>query len=164
MAWLFAYDDYDHNSTRAFGSPICRTRIHDTALQKYWLLACNTHPDYSIIHNSTGEFLTFKGWLYVPKIFGTNYSVLISWCPRTFWLAADIVDDLRIILLAMYDWCHTTCIAKSVNNASYSKQIHGNWQDCTSHWKYQKHRGNKSTSTLWWNFQNTKGMGLSWCT
>ena len=36
-------------------------------LQKYWLLAHGTHADYGIAHNPTGEFLTFKGRLYVPK-------------------------------------------------------------------------------------------------
>ena len=46
---------------------LCITQEHNTALRKYWLLARSTHPDYSIIHNSTGEFLTFKGQLYVPK-------------------------------------------------------------------------------------------------
>ena len=40
---------------------------HDTALQKYWLLARGMHADYSTVHNSLGEFLTFKGRLYVPK-------------------------------------------------------------------------------------------------
>ena len=40
---------------------------HDTALQKYWLLARSTHANYSTIHNSLGEFLTFKGRLYIPK-------------------------------------------------------------------------------------------------
>ena len=43
------------------------TQDHDTALQKYWLLAYGTHADYSTIHNSIGEFLTFKGRLYIPK-------------------------------------------------------------------------------------------------
>ena len=36
-------------------------------LQKYWRLTFSTHADYSIIHNLMGEFLTFKGQLYVPK-------------------------------------------------------------------------------------------------
>ena len=40
---------------------------HDTELQKYWLLSCGTHTDYGTIHNLIGEFLTFKGQLYVPK-------------------------------------------------------------------------------------------------
>ena len=40
---------------------------HDTTLQKYWLLAHGMHADYSTVHNSLGEFLTFKGRLYVPK-------------------------------------------------------------------------------------------------
>ena len=40
---------------------------HDAALWKYWLLAHGTHADYSTIHNSIGEFLTFKGRLYIPK-------------------------------------------------------------------------------------------------
>ena len=43
------------------------TQKHDTMLQKYWLLACGTHADYSIMHNSTGEFLTFKGRLHILK-------------------------------------------------------------------------------------------------
>ena len=46
---------------------LCGTQDHDTTLQKYWLLARGTHADYSTIHNSMGEFLTFKGQLYVPK-------------------------------------------------------------------------------------------------
>ena len=36
-------------------------------IEKYWLLACGTHADYSIVYNSIGEFLTFKGQLYIPK-------------------------------------------------------------------------------------------------
>ena len=40
---------------------------HDTTLQKFWLLAHSTYIDYGIIHNSTVEFLTFKGRLYLPK-------------------------------------------------------------------------------------------------
>ena len=40
---------------------------YDTMLKKYWLLARGTHADYSIEDNSIGEFLTFKGWLYMPK-------------------------------------------------------------------------------------------------
>ena len=43
------------------------TQEHDTMLQKYWLLACSIHADYGIVHNSMGEFLTFKGRLYMPK-------------------------------------------------------------------------------------------------
>ena len=35
------------------------TQEQETALQKNWLLAHSTHPDYTIIHNLTGEFLTF---------------------------------------------------------------------------------------------------------
>ena len=46
---------------------LCLAQDHDTTLQKYWLLAYSTHADYSTIHNSIGEFLTFKGRLYVPK-------------------------------------------------------------------------------------------------
>ena len=46
---------------------LCVTQDHDTALQKYWLLAHGMHADYSTIHNSIVEFLTFKGKLYVPK-------------------------------------------------------------------------------------------------
>ena len=44
-------------------------------LQKYWLLAHGTHADYGIIQNLIGEFLTFKGQLYIPKKTGTNYFV-----------------------------------------------------------------------------------------
>ena len=40
---------------------------HKTMLQKYWLLACSIHADYSIVHNSIGEFLKYKGQLYIPK-------------------------------------------------------------------------------------------------
>ena len=43
------------------------TQEHDTMLQKYWLLAYTTHADYGIINNSIGEFLNFKGRLYIPK-------------------------------------------------------------------------------------------------
>ena len=46
---------------------LCVAQGHDTTLQKYWLLAHGTHADYGTIHNSIGEFLTFKGQLYVPK-------------------------------------------------------------------------------------------------
>ena len=43
------------------------TQEYNTTLQKYWILACGTHADYGIVHNLMGEFLTFKGQLYVPK-------------------------------------------------------------------------------------------------
>ena len=46
---------------------LCVAQGHDTTLKKYWLLACGTHGDFGTIHNSIGEFLTFKGRLYVPK-------------------------------------------------------------------------------------------------
>ena len=46
---------------------LCVAQEHNTVLRKYWLLARGTHPNYSIVHNSTGELLTFKGQLYVPK-------------------------------------------------------------------------------------------------
>ena len=46
---------------------LCVTQDYDTTLQKYWLLAHGTHADYSSIHILIGEFLTFKGRLYVPK-------------------------------------------------------------------------------------------------
>ena len=46
---------------------LCVTQGHNTALQKYWLLAYSMHADYSTVYNSIGEFLTFKGRLYVPK-------------------------------------------------------------------------------------------------
>ena len=43
------------------------TQEHDTMLRKYLLLACDIHADYSIIHNSIGKSLTFRGCLYIPK-------------------------------------------------------------------------------------------------
>ena len=46
---------------------LCVAYGYDTTLQKYWLLAYSTHPDNSIVQNSIGEFLTFKGQLYTPK-------------------------------------------------------------------------------------------------
>ena len=141
---------------------LCVTQEHNTALQKYWLLARSTHPDYSIIHNSTGEFLLLrddyiyqKNWyqLFCMSIMMPE-DILVS-SRHNRWFENNFIGHV---------WpMQYKCIAKSANNASYSKQIHGNWQDCTSHWKYWKHHGNKSTLTLWWNFQNTMGMELSWC-
>ena len=69
---LSRWPDYLHTITMTMTVPelldcLCVAQEHDTALQKYWLLARSTHPDYSIIYNSTGEFLIFKGRLYVPK-------------------------------------------------------------------------------------------------
>ena len=63
---LSQWPDYLHVMTTTTTVPelldcLCVTQEHDTALRKYWLLAHSTHPDYSIVHNSTGEFLTFKG-------------------------------------------------------------------------------------------------------
>ena len=46
---------------------LCVTQEHETTLQKYWLLAHGTYADYSIVHNSMGKFLTFKGRLYMPS-------------------------------------------------------------------------------------------------
>ena len=43
------------------------TQVHDTTLCKYWLLAHSTHEDYNIVYNLIGEFLTFKGQLYIPR-------------------------------------------------------------------------------------------------
>ena len=64
--------DYLHVLTTTATVPelLDRLRVaqdHDTTLQKYWLLARGTHPDYSTVQNALGEFLTFKGRLYVPK-------------------------------------------------------------------------------------------------
>ena len=60
---LSRWPDYLHmmTTTTTVAETLDRLRVaqeHDIALQKYWLLACSTHPDYSIVHNSTGEFLT----------------------------------------------------------------------------------------------------------
>ena len=44
--------------------------------------------------------------------FGTNYSVRVSWCPRTFWSVVDIMNYLRINLLATYDWCNMNILQK----------------------------------------------------
>ena len=46
---------------------LCVAQDHNTALQENWLLARGAHADYSTVHNSLGEFLTFKRRLYVPK-------------------------------------------------------------------------------------------------
>ena len=40
---------------------------HDTIIGKYWQLVFSKHADYNILHNSIGEFFTFKSQLYVPK-------------------------------------------------------------------------------------------------
>ena len=45
----------------------CVAQEYNITLQKYWLLACGTYADYGIVHNSIGEFLTFKGRLHEPK-------------------------------------------------------------------------------------------------
>ena len=69
---LSQWPDYLHVITTTMPVPelldhLCVTQENDTALRKYWLLACSTHPDYSVVHNSAREFLTFMGQLYVPK-------------------------------------------------------------------------------------------------
>ena len=46
---------------------LCVMQEHDPTLQKYWLLARSMQVNYSIVHNSLGKFLTFKGQLYIPK-------------------------------------------------------------------------------------------------
>ena len=46
---------------------LCVTQDDNTTLQKYCLLAHSMHADYSTMHNSIGEFFTFKGRLYMPK-------------------------------------------------------------------------------------------------
>ena len=63
---LSQWPDYLHALTTTTTVPelldcLCVAQEHDTTLQKYWLLAHSTHADYGIIHNSIGEFLTFKG-------------------------------------------------------------------------------------------------------
>ena len=40
---------------------------NDPTLHKCLLLAFSMHVYYSIVHNSLGEFFTFKGRFYVPK-------------------------------------------------------------------------------------------------
>ena len=40
---------------------------YDSTLQKHWLLAHGTHADYNFVHKLMGEFLTFKGQLYILK-------------------------------------------------------------------------------------------------
>ena len=69
---LSQWPDYLHALTMTATVPelLDRLRVaqeHNTTLQKYWLLACGMHADYSTVHNSLGEFLTFKGRLYIPK-------------------------------------------------------------------------------------------------
>ena len=69
---LSQWPDYLHAMTMTTTVPelldcLCVAQEHDTALQKYWFLACSTHLDYSIVYNSTREFLNFKGRLYVPR-------------------------------------------------------------------------------------------------
>ena len=69
---LSQWPDYLHVLTTTTTVPklldhLCVIQEYDTTLQKYWLLARGTHADYTIIHNSIGEFLTFKGRLYIPK-------------------------------------------------------------------------------------------------
>ena len=64
--------DYLHMLTTTITVPVLLDHLHtiqeyENILQKYWLLACGTHADYSIINNLIGEFSTFKGQLYVPK-------------------------------------------------------------------------------------------------
>ena len=63
---LSQWPDYLHALTTTMTVPelldcLCVTQEHDTTFQKYWLLAYGTHADYGIVHNSIGEFLTFKG-------------------------------------------------------------------------------------------------------
>ena len=63
---LSRWPDYLHVMTMATTVPellnyLCIAQEYDTRLQKYWLLARGTYADYSIIYNSIGEFLTFKG-------------------------------------------------------------------------------------------------------
>ena len=66
-------DDYLHVMSTTTTVPellehLCVTQEYNTTSQKYWLLAHSTHADYGIIHNLRGEFVTFKGQLYIPKI------------------------------------------------------------------------------------------------
>ena len=89
VVWLFVHPNHYYDSTRAFGLPMCCTGIWHYAA-KNWLLAHSIHADYGIIQNLMGEFLTFKGQLYMPKKIGTDHSVWISWRSRTFWSATDL--------------------------------------------------------------------------
>ena len=64
--------DYLHALTLSMMVPelldcLCITQEHDTMIGKYWLLACSIHADHNMVYNFIGEFLTFKGQLYVPK-------------------------------------------------------------------------------------------------
>ena len=100
------------------------TQNHDTTLQKYWLLACGTHADYSTIYNSMGvNILPLRGDYMCQKIwyrlFYTNIMML-----------EDILGSSRL-----NRWSKTNfighkwqkkyeSIVEYANNASYSKWIH----------------------------------------
>ena len=64
MVWLLVHINYNHNSTRAYRLPVFHT---GTQYYIAKILATSSHSDLSIIHNSMGKFLTFKGQLYVPR-------------------------------------------------------------------------------------------------
>ena len=41
--------------------------FHNLSNQANWQIAYDTHSDYNIVHNSLGDFLTFKSQFYMPK-------------------------------------------------------------------------------------------------
>ena len=42
---------------------------HDSSLGRYWHYAYSQHTDYNVLTNDLGDFLTYKGELYVLRSF-----------------------------------------------------------------------------------------------
>ena len=40
---------------------------HDSSLGRYWNHAHGQHADYNVLTNVLGDFLTYKGKLYIPR-------------------------------------------------------------------------------------------------
>ena len=54
-------------ATSDFLDQIRLEQEHDSSLGRYWRHAHGQHADYNVLTNDLGDFLTYKGKLYVPR-------------------------------------------------------------------------------------------------
>ena len=67
MALIFAYLNYDHNGTRVIRSLAYQTGAQHHIGEVLTISLKYTNILQYIVYKSFGEYLTFKGWLYITK-------------------------------------------------------------------------------------------------
>ena len=56
-----------NSATSNFLDQIQLKQEHDSSLGRYWHHAHDQHANYNVLKNDLGDFLTYKGKLYVPQ-------------------------------------------------------------------------------------------------